>query len=197
MAGPYTPGDILLVNDYSGSRDLLGNLIRAGERARYGDTDDARWTHSALIVSTDGDIVEALARGVARSHISKYDSVEVLTVSPGVAADDPRRGFAVAFALSHVGDAYGYLDFVSLAMTLLTGLDWSLHSDRSFICSQLVARATECFTHDGYDWPCEQMMPADLAAAWGALSGEPVPSLSLFGRVLDKFRAVVRAISPF
>jgi len=197
MATTYTPGDILLVNDYSGSGDLLGNLIRAGERARYGDTDDARWTHSAMIVSADGDLVEAMAQGVAKGHVSEYASVQTLVVSPPVPADDPRRAYAVRFALAHVGDRYDVLDFAALALSLLTGLDWSLHSDQRFICSGLCARATECYTDHGYPLPSEAMTPADLAAAWGALSNEPLPAPSFLGRLLDKVRAIARAITPF
>ena len=193
----YVPGDVLLVRDYTGDSDLLGELIMAGERARYGDSDYARWTHSALIVTTDGGIVEALAEGVRRTVAAKYDGVETLVISPPVPADDPRRTFAVNFALGHVDDDYDKLDFAALAGSLLFGIDLSLHSDRRFICSGLCARATESYTVSGYPFPSEQMMPADLGDYWHALSGERLPPLSFFGRFLDRLRAVTRAISPF
>lgn len=193
----YTPGDILLVDDYTGGSDLLGNLIRAGERARYGQSDYARWTHSALIVSEAGDLVEALADGIDHTHIRKYAGVDTLVVSPPIPADDPRRAYAVRFALAQVGTSYDRMDFVSLAMSLLTRLDWSLHSDKRFICSGLCSRATESYTASGYPYPTEAMLPADLADYWGALSGEPLPPLSFFGRVLDLVKSVGWALSPF
>lgn len=191
----YTPGDFLLVDDYSGGSDLIGNLIRAGERARYGDQDCARWTHSALIVSDTGDLVEALANGIRRTNISKYAKHETLVVSPPASAE--LRQFACRFAEAQQGTPYDVIDFITLAGTLLTGLDLSLHSDKRFICSGLVSRATEAYTDHGYPYPSEQMMPADLAVFWGASTGLPVPALSFLGRLLDKLRAVCRAVSPF
>jgi hypothetical protein len=190
---------MLLVNDYDTKRfDLIGNLIRAGERARDGAREDsARWTHSAMIVSVDGDLVEALEGGIAHTNISKYDSVETLVVRPPIRRGDSRRAYAVRFALAQVGTKYDVLDFVSFAMSLLTRLDWSLHSDKRFICSQLCARATEAMTDHGYPYPCEAMLPADLAEYWGALSGEPLAPVSFFGRVLDVVRSVAWALSPF
>lgn len=192
----YAAGDILLVRNHNAGSSLISNLIMAGERARYGNSEWAVWTHAALITSDTGDLVEALANGVAYSHISKYASEETLIISAdsiyGVTPD--KREFACAFARAQVSLRYDVLDFISLAMTLLTGLDWSLHSDKRFICSQLVARATECYTAYGYRYPCEQVLPADLAAQFYAIESAPLPPLSRLARVLDKFRAVVRAI---
>lgn len=188
-------GDILLVRDYSGQGDLLGNLIMAGERARYGNSDYARWTHSALIVSASGDLVEALENGIERTHISKYDKVETLVISPNVVAQ--LREYACRFALAQAGTKYDVLDFISLAGSLLTGWDLSLHSDKRFICSGLVGRATEAYTFQGYPYPAEQLMPADLGVQFNALSGEPLPPLDRFGRFLDKFRALAWSLNPF
>ena len=189
------PGDILLVRDYSGDSDLLGNLIMAGERARYGDSDYARWTHSALIVAEDGHVAEALSEGVRLTDgAKKYVKTETLIVSPAVPPGDPRRAYAVRFALAQVGTKYDKLDFAALAGSLLFGVDLSLHSDSRFICSGLCARATESYTESGYQYPSEAMMPADLGDYWHALSGQPLPPLSFVGRLLDKLRAFTRSI---
>jgi hypothetical protein len=192
----YQPGDILLVRNVTPGSDLLGNLIMAGERARYGNSDYARWTHCALIVSETGDLVEALAKGIARTNVSKYANVETLVISrPGWGAG--KRGFAISFALAHVGDRYDLIDFGTLALQALTGCDVSLHSDQRFICSGLVSRATESYTASGYPYPTEQMTPADIGDYWRALSGQKLPSLSLVGRTLDKVRALAWALNPF
>lgn len=192
----YAAGDILLVRNPNAGSSLISNLIMAGERARYGNSEYSVWTHSALIVSDDGWLVEALEDGVTLSRISKYDGYETLVVSPDttVYATPDKREYACAFARAQIGDKYDILDFISIALTLLTGLDWSLHSDKRFICSQLVARATECYTAYGYQYPCEQMLPADVAAEFYAIESTPLPPLSFIGRCLDKFRAVVRSI---
>ena len=172
----YVPGDILLVNDYSGQGDLIGNLIRAGEQSRYGNVPAARWTHSALIVSESGDLVEALKEGIRHTNISKYHNHDTKIISPEwVSAGDERRRFACRFALKQVGTDYDVLDFAMLAGSLLTGLDLSLHADHAYICSGLVSRATECYTVAGYPYPAEQMMPADIDVYFGAFADGPLP----------------------
>lgn len=192
----YTAGDILLVRDYSGGSDLLGNLIMAGERARYGNSGYSVWTHSAMIVDNTGVIVEAQAQGVVKGHASEYAHKETLIISPpNVSAD--KRAYAVAFALAQVGAKYDVVDFVSLALSLLTGVDWSLHSDTRFICSGLCARATECYTTNGYQFPSEAMLPADLGDYWHALPDAPLPPLAFFGRLLDRFKTLCWSLSPF
>ena len=188
----YVPGDILLVNDYEGSTDWLGGLIRAGERARGDDAGDDVWTHSALIVTADGDLIEALERGVKRSPISKYAKVQTRVVSPDVPADDPRRLYAVARALSCEGDAYGVLDFVSLGFSLLLRNRWSTHIDGEPICSELVARATESMTQDGYPYAPERMMPGDLGAYWDGRA--PLKPLGFWRKLLILFGVTFKAM---
>jgi hypothetical protein len=67
---PGNAPDVFISGDFSlhrattnkgrrGETTALGKLIQAGERVRFGNTDFARWTHSALIVSESGEIVEA------------------------------------------------------------------------------------------------------------------------------------------
>lgn len=191
----YKPGDIFLVRDYSGQGDVIANLIMAGERARYGNSDYCRWTHSGLIVSEAGDIVEALEHGIRRTNISKYSKSELLIISPVASLE--ARAYAVRFALAHCGVGYDFVDFGMLAGSLLTGLNLSLHSDKRFICSGLCARATEAYTTSGYQYPSEAMLPADLGAYWGAMSGQPLPPLSFMGKLLDRLHSLVYGISPF
>jgi hypothetical protein len=73
----FTPGDFSLyrattTKGRGGATTVLGKLIQAGERRRFGNCDFARWTHSALIVFDTGDIVEAIESGIKRNNISKY-----------------------------------------------------------------------------------------------------------------------------
>jgi hypothetical protein len=191
----YNPGDILLVRDHTGGNDLLGNLILAAQRARYGYSDCARWTHAALIVSEDGDIVEATAHGIERNNLSRYEHFETLIITPSTATLEQRQ-LAVEGALAQVGTKYDVLDFIALGCSLLMNLRWSLHSYRRFICSGLVARYTEKYIAT-YPYPSEAMMPADLGHYYGAISGDPLPPISLSGQFLDKFRAVCWGLSPF
>jgi hypothetical protein len=115
----FVPGDFSLhraaVNHgRDGATTKLGKCIQAGERTRYGNADFARWTHSALIVSEDGDVCEALETGVARDNIEKYRETDYMVVHPTGAPE--QRALACAFAEAHVGDKYGVLDFAGLVV---------------------------------------------------------------------------------
>lgn len=189
----FVPGDFSLHRATTnrargGTTTTLGRLIQAGERARYGDSDFARWTHSALIVSEAGDICEAIEKGVALDNIEKYRGTDYLVVH--VSASSDQRALACGFARTRVGDHYGIVNFVGLAVQALFGWNLSLHMDGQFICSGLVARATEKYI-DAYPRSPENMMPGDLAYFWGAQSGEPKPALGFFGRLLNTLRSVV------
>lgn len=175
----YGLGDILLVDDWSGQTDYLGSLIRAGERAR-GDG-DAVWTHSAIIINEGGDIVEALAQGVVRSHISKYHDVRTKVIPLPVTPKDPRRAYAVRFALGQIGDGYGIADFLSLAFSILFGNRWTTKQDGQFICSELVSRCVEATTEHGFPYSPERMMPADLDRYFDGVP--PLPPLGFFQRL--------------
>jgi hypothetical protein len=188
----YTPGDILLVRDYSGQGDLIGNLILAGSTARHGQ---GFATHSACIVSPQGDLIEALEQGVATSHISKYQGKETRIVQFPAAFGDARRLFAVRFWQSCVGQPYGNLGFVSLAVSILFGIKAGVDVNKMPICSQLASRPTESMTEQGWAWPPEEMMPDDIAVQMGVLpAGAPV---GFGGRVLLLFKALYWGVAPW
>jgi hypothetical protein len=189
----FHPGDFSLhrataTKGPGGATTTLGKLIQAGERTRYGNSDYARWTHSALIVSEDGDICEALEGGVTQDNIRKYLGTDYLVVH--VTASDAQRELACGFGRTRVGDKYGVLNFVGLAVQSLFGWNLSVHTDGQYICSGLVARATEKYI-DAYPRSPENMMPGDLAFFWGAESHEPLPALGFFGQALNLLVAFV------
>ncbi|HEX3433078.1 MAG TPA: hypothetical protein VHT25_03350 [Solirubrobacteraceae bacterium] len=198
----YPPGatpDVLVPGDFSlhrastnktrgGETTALGKFIQAGERVRFGNTDFARWTHSTLIVSEDGDIVEAIESGVSKRNLAKYKDTDYMVVH--TRATPEQRALACGFALSRVGDSYGIVNFIGLAIQSLFGWTLSVHLGGQYICSGLVARATEkCI--DGYPRTPEDMMPGDLAYFWGANSGDPLPPLGIVGRALNLLVTVV------
>jgi hypothetical protein len=67
----FDPGDFILTK----RSGILSSLIRTGQlirfKGKYG-----KWTHAALIVSKDGDLIEASGKGVVRSHLSQYKKNE-------------------------------------------------------------------------------------------------------------------------
>ena len=189
----FVPGDFSLhrataTTGRGGATTTLGKLIQAGERARFGNSDFARWTHSTLIVSATGDICEAIESGVALDNIAKYRGSDYMIVH--VDASTTQRELACGFATTRVGDRYGIVNFIGLAFQALFGWTLSVHMDGQFICSGLVSRATEKYI-DAYPRSPENMMPGDLAYFWGATSGEPLPALGFVGRLLNLLVTVV------
>lgn len=152
------PGDFILTY-HDG---IYSHLIRIGQLFRFRGKDAcfAKYTHAALVVNTEGDIIEALAGGIVQSHISKYSPQEYIHI--GILASDEDRTEILSFAKSCVGEKYGWATILSIAFSLLTGAKFSFGFDGQEICSGLVARALErstaIFPRDG-----SHIMPADLA----------------------------------
>ncbi len=132
--------------------------------------------------------MEAIESGVALENIEKYRGSDYIIVH--VPALDIQRQLACGFAKSRVGDKYGILNFIGLAFQALFGWKLAVNIDGQYICSGLVARATEKYI-DAYPRSPEDMMPGDLAYFWDANSGEPLPPLGSFGRLLNLLVAFV------
>lgn len=166
----FVPGDFILVRGDA----WYSKCISFGERLRYGrdPNREQQFTHCAGIVSTDGDLVEALGGGVCRTNIRKYSpgtyrafSIDrALSAHPIVAAAQRRN--VVTFGLAQVGRRYDYLDILSVSLGLLTGGKLSITTDDKFICSELWARALER-TDMIFDRQPSNVMPADLAKIFG------------------------------
>lgn len=188
----YTPGDILLVKNYRDSK--ISDLIMAGERSRYGDTEYAQWTHTALITTPNGDLIEALSEGIRTTHITKYAQYKTHTITPPIDIQPRLHAIKAAQHFAEQHDQYDYLDFIGLALQALLGWNVSLHNDQRFICSGLVARACDSYVTA---WPhsSENMTPADLAAVYNVHADLPPQPHSWFSRLLDKLRGLTRKLA--
>jgi hypothetical protein len=155
-----TPGDFVLTHGHG----IISGLIRfgqaihfRGERSHY-----AHWTHCALIVGTNGEIVEARAGGVhdANLNVEYAEKDRVIVRMDG--SDQRDRDQAVAFAASCVGDRYGFLTIIGIAIWILCGGGLVIGLARTEICSVLVA---EALTRYGVIWPRNpaMLMPAEIA----------------------------------
>jgi hypothetical protein len=165
------PGDFILTH----SSGVYGTLIRIGEALRYWGPDKvfAHWSHAAIFVNGDGDIVEALSGGVQQRNISVYNGTEYVVVHLPVTTMPLDRQQAVEFADFCLNDRYGWLTIVSIALCLLTGAKFSFGVDGQQICSALVARCIERIGEifrEGDPW---HLAPADLAKHFNVrLTGE-------------------------
>ena len=153
----FEPGDFILTK----SSGFLSSLIRTGQLIRFKGK-YAKWTHAALIVSKDGDLIEASGRGVARSHLSQYKKNEYHLIRLGEMADEKDRQKMVNFAEWCLRYEYGHLTILSISLCLITGWKFIFGMDKRIICSALVARALER-TRVIFDKNPSFIMPADLA----------------------------------
>lgn len=159
-SGSFQPGDFILTHGEA----FFSRLIRFGQHLRFRGSDAkyCHWNHAALVVSPDGDLIEALGSGVQRSHLSKYGPREYHLVRIDGLGDARDRAQVVAFADWCLGETYGYATIVSIALSLLTGGTFNFGFDGQMICSGLVAGAL-CRTDAIFTRSSSHILPADLA----------------------------------
>jgi hypothetical protein len=165
------PGDFILTHR---RRRLMPMLIGLAQRRRFRGARRAfaHWSHAALVVGADGSIVEAEGTGVRRSPLARYRPEEYHLVRMDGFLDATRRDAAASAAERHVGDGFGYLTMLSVAVWLLTGLPARWHRRGHETCSGLVAHALagagQRFARDP-----AFVLPADLAETYGARHRAP------------------------
>jgi hypothetical protein len=178
------PGDFLLTH----SAGFSSNLIRLGQMMRYRGPKAgfAHWSHTAMFVDTDGEIVEAILSGVQQRNVSVYKDTEYHVVRLTKATEE-ERAHAVAFAEHCLKDHYGYLTDLSLMFSLATGRKFFFGEDGQMICSGMVAQALER-TGSIFQYDSWHMLPADLAQAFNV---RPKPGQSK-GTIPDAKEGVSR-----
>ena len=166
----YDPGDFILTHGNA----FFSKLIRFGQGLRFRGPDRKYtwWNHAAMIVSAQGDLIEALGAGVRQTHIDMYKATEYHLVRIGPLATPHDRDQVVAFADWSRGERYGWVTILSIAVSLLFGGRFNFGFDGQTICSGLVARALER-TSAIFDRTPSHIMPADLAKYF---SIEPPPA---------------------
>src|SRR5438552_2902001 len=152
------PGDFILTH----GGEFFSRLIQLGQGLRYtgADRQFTYWNHTALIVSAEGAIVEALGPGVRRNTLGDYDQTQYTVVH--IEASDEDRAEMVAFAEHWIGARYDWATIVSIAISLVTGAKLSFGFAGQLICSGLVARALER-TAAIFEEEPSHVMPAGLA----------------------------------
>jgi uncharacterized protein YycO len=128
-------GDVLL----STGSGLVERLIQFAEARRYGRSSrEARWSHAGMVTGP-GTLVEAKAKGMAYSRLSDYDGRDHVVLRPRYDADG--AGEAARAISSMVGEHYGYLTVVCLALAFVFQTRLRFGMDGTRICSGAVAVA--------------------------------------------------------
>ncbi len=159
-AANLVPGDFILAHRHH----LIAALISHAEKRRFTGPDApfAHWSHAALLVDSDGTLVEAELTGVRSSPLAKYRDDEYHLVRLGEEFRLEARQRAVTYILAQVGQAFGYLDMAGAGLHLLFGwpLRWVRRNHE--ICSSLVVKALQ---QGGLaaDLDPALALPADLA----------------------------------
>ena len=156
----FDRGDFVLV----AGTHVNSGVIRFGQRLRIRGDDRryVKWTHAALIVGRDGALIEAVGKGVRRSHLDHYRDHEYVVVHIHTSEED--RDEVVRFAEWALAQKarYSRLQTVSMGLSMLTGSKLTFFIDGRFVCSGLVARALER-TGSIFDRDPAHVAPADLA----------------------------------
>src|SRR5688572_26769740 len=162
------PGDFILTH----GGEFFSRVIQFGQGLRFmgDDRPYTYWNHSALIVSADGGLIEALGPGIRRNTLAAYEGTQYTVVH--IEASDEDRRQMTAFAEHWVGGQYDWAKIVSITLSLLTGAKVSFGFAGQQICSGLVARALER-TSAIFDEEPSHVMPADLAKMFGVVPPPP------------------------
>ena len=117
------PGDFILTH----GGEFFSRVIQLAQGLRFTGKDQpyTYWNHSALIVSADGALIEALGPGIQRNTLAAYEGTQYTVVH--IDASDEDRKEMVAFAEHWVSrnGQYGWATIVSITLSLLTGLKLS------------------------------------------------------------------------
>ncbi|HKV87046.1 MAG TPA: hypothetical protein VJT78_03525 [Candidatus Dormibacteraeota bacterium] len=164
-AKDFTPGDFVLAHRHH----VIARLISLAQKRRFHGRDVvfAHWSHAAVVVAPNGDLVEAESMGVVRSPISKYHESEYHLIRLGPDFIEAGRSRTVAYAEGQVGQGFGYLAIVGAMLYLLFGWHLRLVRRNHEICSGLVVRALQA---GGQLRELDPVLtlPADLAKRFGA-----------------------------
>lgn len=139
---------------------LMGRLIRWATRSSV---------NHAFVYITDGRVVEGDPHGARYNTADSYPNA----VWSNLPLTDLQRAQISIWAVAHLGTPYSWLDDVEIGLTKL--FDWSprwmrrrLASDRTLMCSQLVAAAYEAAGIDLFpNRPNGSVTPGDLAGLIG------------------------------
>lgn len=137
----------------------------AGDWHRY-PPEARHFSHIALVVSPQGHIAEAVAKGVRKAHVSKYNPQDCLHLRMGVDEHDQLQIADFADRVVAANFSYGYPSFAACGVNCLLGhfkhRPFMFGVAHTKICSAFYADA---LVRAGVTWwkSEEVTMPADIA----------------------------------
>lgn len=152
-------GDVILTGRKA--QGIISKAIKLGSKLRGADGLADRFSHSALVTTSDGEICEAQEKGVVFAHISKYDKDDYIVIHTGCEPWDQLQIIDYAESVVAHRTGYGFLTFAGLALYCLTGASLVVGQAGTAICSGFVCDA---LTRAGVIWPRPpfSMMPFQI-----------------------------------
>jgi len=150
----YNPGDYCCVDERK-DKSFFGGFIDKEIRIFTGSV----YSHCFIVVSEDGDIVEAEPFGARLANLSEYAGEHLLFSNTNLSQGQRQK--IVESARSYIGVPYNFLDIAYLGLAL-KGIKWSwmlseVEEQKRMICSQLVAQCGWNATVP--EWLCGQPHP--------------------------------------
>jgi hypothetical protein len=163
----FEPGDFLL----SRAHGVKHRIIKWGQALRLSQDDKcfAGYTHAALVVSADGQLIEAIGEGVRRGSLADYVSGNEIYQVVRIEAPAEARQRVIDFA-EHVLAArapYAGLAILCTTVWAFTGSRLLFFMDGSHTCSGLVAAALERMGAT-FGTNAARVTPAQLAVFFSA-----------------------------
>jgi hypothetical protein len=163
----FLPGDFLL----SRAHGRKHTIIKWGQGLRIPEADRhyAGYTRAALVVSSTGDLIEAIGEGVRHTDLKRYVIEKEVFQVVRIEASAEARGLVVAFAADALSRRapYAGLAILSTMVWAFTGSRLLFLMDGSFTCSGLVARSLEPMGAI-FGMNAARVTPAQLAISFGA-----------------------------
>lgn len=121
----------------------------------------SHWNHAALVVFTNGTIIELHTNGIKKNNISEYDAQDIHIVDIDMSVEDRKQVVKYADFMLKKHESYGFMTIVSIAFKIITRSRLIIKFDGTMICSEFVARA---LSQGGVIWEQDPALitPADL-----------------------------------
>ena len=167
------PGDV----GFASQPGFINWWIRFAQRRKYGKGPAAKYNHVFMVTGYNGELIQAVSRGMVRGHLSDYTGQDVEMRRPPYASGTFPVGVIAASAMEELlrnHDHYGFLTIACIAVSLLTGTRLRFGLAGTEICSGAVAYAltranVDCGDDESFDTPADLMHIA-MARNWPVVS---------------------------
>jgi len=122
---------------------------------------NSRWNHAALVISSEGTIIELETTGIRKRTLNEYPGGDFYLVDVELSEEDRAQTVAYAQAMLKRHEKYGFLTIISIILKIITHSRLIIKLDGTLICSEFVANA---LSEGGIIWDKDTSLitPADL-----------------------------------